>query len=84
MAQDNDQARALGEQAGEASRGLLPLLGDAIEGLWDGLWLNTPDGSGPGDSGEVYRTAYEIGSAVPDLIMTVWDFLTGFVAGLFG
>lgn len=78
MDEAENQARDLGQQAGEASRGFLPVLGDIIEGFWDGLIGNTADG--PTDA---YEVSYQIGAFIPDLIVTAWDFLTGFVQGFF-
>lgn len=78
MEEADNRARDLGEQAGEASRGFMPVLGDIFEGFWDGLVGNAPDGST-----DAYEASYEIGSFVPDMIIAVWDFLTGFLQGFF-
>lgn len=76
---EGSTARTLGERAGEEAQGLLPVLGDALEGFWDGLRLVAPDGSS-----EVYRGAYEAGAFVPEALAAIWDFLVGFFSALFG
>jgi len=79
MAEGDNQARELGEQAGEMSQGLIPVLGDVIEGVWDGLLQNPPD-----ETSDAYRAAYEVGGFIPEAVAALWNFITGFIAGLFG
>lgn len=79
MSESADKARDIGQQVGEEARGVLPVIGDAIEGFWDGMVRNAPDeGSG------TYTTAYDLGAAIPGVLQTLWDFTAGFFAGLFG
>lgn len=78
MAEPEGRARDWGEQAGEASRGFLPVLGDIFEGFWDGLVGNSPD-----EAADAYQFSYEVGAFVPDVAVATWDFLVGFVQGFF-
>lgn len=79
MADRTSTARDLGERAGAEAQGWLPPIADLIEGFWDGILAL------PGDSTtEAYRRAYEAGGTIPDALLALWDFLVGFVGGLFG
>lgn len=80
---EGSRARDLGERAGEEAQGLLPVIGDALDGFWDGVRLVPPE-AGPDGSTEAYRIAYEVGSFIPEALAALWDFLVGFVSALFG
>lgn len=79
MAEEGSRARDLGQRAGAETQEWLPAVGDAIEGLWDGLWSLQPDGAT-----EAYANGYAVGAFIPDAIGAIWNFLTGFFSGLFG
>lgn len=74
---DGGEARDLGERAGETSRELLPVIGDFLAGVWDGLWTDTP-----AQGSEAYATGHAVGSAIPRIVEAIWDFLVGFISGL--
>jgi len=79
MEEEGEKARQLGEQAGEVSRGVLPVIGDTIEGFWDGLRQLPAD-----ETTDAYLIAYDAGSMVPDVLAAIWEFTVGFFQGLFG
>lgn len=79
MSEENSRAREIGERAGAEAQGFLPTIGDLIEGFWDGLWLLERDGTS-----EAYVNAYTAGAFVPEALGAIWNFLTGFIDGLFG